>query len=382
MFQQDPPTFIVLTIDGLNAFMLGVYGNTTLETPALDSVASAGITFDFAMSHSCDLTTSMRYLFSAENESKVPQSVAGHSVFVSDCITAVECAKEAQFETILDISSELDSTEIVAKEIGQTRAAAFFAHAVEAVEQIQQGDLLWLHFSGLSLSWDAPKELRNQFVGPDDPHAYDLYQPPSQSFDSEADDPDQVVSIQAALTAQVAVVDQLMEVLLKFVAEHPVASKAHLAITSPRGFSLGGDGQIGIGTSLASESVHVPLLLTLRGDNVAGGNEPFSNIRSHSLIQNSLIGALIQQLTDGDNESNASFLNRHCGVFMDDQTEAIFLEGKRQRALQNRAWKLIHGRDQNGDETWRLHVKPDDRWDANDVSSRCPQIIEELKNGF
>ena len=214
-------------------------------------------------------------------------------------------------------------------------------------------------------------------MGPDDPDAYDSHEPPSQSFDSEVDDPDLLVSIQAALTAQVAIIDQLLGVFLKFVAEHPVASKAHLAITSPRGYSLGGGGQVGIGTSLTSESVHVPLLLS-----VAGDREKFSNVRSHSLIQNSLIGKLIGQLTDGGPESVQSFFDRHCAVFMDDQSEPVFLEGKNERALQNRFWKLIRRQEENGEEKWRLYVKPDDRWDANDVSSRCPQILEELKDSF
>jgi hypothetical protein len=190
------------------------------------------------------------------------------------------------------------------------------------------------------------------------------------------------VSIQAALTAQISVIDQLLGVFLRFVSEHPVASKAHLAITSPRGYSLGGGGQIGIGTSLTSESVHVPLLLSVADNNQGGDNEEFSNVRSHSLVQNTLIGKLIEQLTAGDPESDLPFINRNSAVFMDDQTKPIFLEGKDERALQNRFWKLICRQAENGEEEWRLYVKPDDRWDANDVSSRCPQIIEELKNRF
>ncbi len=382
MSLEDPPTFVVLTIDGLNSFMLGLYGNTMLETPAFDKVASAGIAFDFALSHSCELTDSMRQLFSTSNGSNISECAAGRSVFVSDCAATAQSAQEAQFETIIDIANELDSTNHIANEIGQTRAASFFSAALEAVEQIQPGDLLWLHLSGLSQSWDAPLNLRKQFVGPDDPDAYDSHEPPSQTFDSEVDDPDLLVSIQAALTAQISVIDQLLGVFLRFVSEHPVASKAHLAITSPRGYSLGGGGQIGIGTSLTSESVHVPLLLSVADNNQGGDNEEFSNVRSHSLVQNTLIGKLIEQLTAGDPESDLPFINRNSAVFMDDQTKPIFLEGKDERALQNRFWKLICRQAENGEEEWRLYVKPDDRWDANDVSSRCPQIIEELKNRF
>ena len=67
---------------------------------------------------------------------------------------------------------------------------------------------------------------------------------------------------------------------------------------------------------------------------------------------------------------------------MDDQSEPVFLEGQNERALQNRFWKLIRRQEENGEEKWRLYVKPDDRWDANDVSSRCPQILEELKDSL
>ncbi len=369
------PAFIVLTIDGLNSFMLGPYGNTMLETPAFDRIAAAGITFDFALSHSSDLADSLRRMLATSDGVYVSQCIAGRSVFVTDCSMAAESAQEAQFETIMDIGSELEPFKRVAEKIGETRTATFFSAALEAIEQIQPGDLLWLHFSGLSQSWDSPLELRNQFVGPDDPEAYALSDPPQHSFDSTVDDPDLLVSIQAALTAQVAIIDQLLDVFLKFVTEHPVASKAHLAITSPRGYSLGGGGQIGIGTSLTSESVNVPLFLSVVGD-----EEEFCNLRSHSLVQNSLVNALIMQLVQDGADSGLQFLNRHCAVFTEDQSDPVFLASSQERALQNRFWKLIHRQAENGDEQWRLYVKPDDRWDANDVSSRCPQIIEELKN--
>lgn len=377
MSNDNPTAFIVLTIDGLNSFMLGPYGNTMLETSAFDRIAAAGITFDFALSHSSELANSLRRMLAASDEVYASQCVAGRSVFVTDCGIAAEIAQEAQFETIIEIDSALKSTNRVAEKIGETRTATFFSAALEAVEQIQAGDLLWLHFSGLSQSWDSPMELRNQFVGPDDPEAYALSDPPRQSFDSAVDDPDLLVSIQAALTAQIAVIDQLLDIFLNFVAEHPIASKAHLAITSPRGYSLGGGGQVGIGTSLSSESVNVPLLLSLAGD-----EDRFSNVRSHSLVQNSLVAALIEQLGQDVADHDWQFLSSHCAVFTDDQSEPVFLDGKNERALQNRFWKLIHRQEENGDEQWRLYVKPDDRWDANDVSSRCPQIIEELKNSF
>ncbi len=371
MSNEDSPTFIVLTIDGINSFMLGLYGNTTLETSAFDRIAAGGITFDFAFSHSCELKASLHKLLEVGEADSITRCVAGRSMMVTDCAVATECAREAQFESIVDLSDQATGNRI-ANNIGETRAASFFSTALESVEPLQPGDLLWCHFSGLNQQWDAPLEFRNRFVGPDDPEAYDRLEPPHQAFDAEVDDPDLLVSIQAALTAQVAVIDQLLEVFLDFIEQHPVASQAHLVVTSPRGYSLGSDGQIGIGQSLTSESVHVPLLVSV------SGQARWANLRSHCLVQNSLVVSLIDRLSEAASESGQEFLDRHCAVFMDDQTRPIFLAGAKEHAIQNRFWKLVRHAHEDGEVSWRLYVKPDDRWDANDVSTRCPQVVEEL----
>ncbi len=48
------------------------------------------------------------------------------------------------------------------------------------------------------------------------------------------------------------------------------------------------------------------------------------------------------------------------------------LNGQTQ-AIQTHAWKLIrHG------SKCELYAKPDDRWEVNDVSRRCPHIVESL----
>jgi hypothetical protein len=44
-------------------------------------------------------------------------------------------------------------------------------------------------------------------------------------------------------------------------------------------------------------------------------------------------------------------------------------------AMQTHAWKLIIDRDRNS-----LYVKPDDRWEINDVSRRCPSIVASMES--
>ena len=46
-----------------------------------------------------------------------------------------------------------------------------------------------------------------------------------------------------------------------------------------------------------------------------------------------------------------------------------------QSALRTPAWFLHQG---TTDDPPKLFVKPDDRWEVNDVANRCPEIVEQM----
>ena len=365
--------------------MLGLYGNTALETPAFDRVASEGITFDFAFSHSCDLPAALDRMMAdpnGDNGQSITDWVDGRTVMVTDCQIAAQSATKAHFETIVDVRAS--DTGKPAASIAETHAAEFFSASIQAVEELSDGDLLWLHFSGLSQVWDAPREMRLEFTGEDDPEPYLQTAPPQMDFDPNQDDPDILVSIQQAMTAQVAVIDELLDVFLTFIQQHAIANTAHLIVSSPRGFSLGGGGKIGIGASLESESVHVPLLIK-----PTASQGQFAGWRSHSLVQNSLVFETLKHLCgEGavDGISIEAFLQQQSPVLMEQSPTPIFLAGRSERAIQNHQWKLIAKMPDGetdtapvyGEVVHRLYVKPDDRWDVNDVSARCPRVVDEL----
>jgi len=45
-------------------------------------------------------------------------------------------------------------------------------------------------------------------------------------------------------------------------------------------------------------------------------------------------------------------------------------------SIQTGNWKLIHPSDST--DSAQLFAKPDDRWDMNDVSRRCADVVDEL----
>lgn len=57
--------------------------------------------------------------------------------------------------------------------------------------------------------------------------------------------------------------------------------------------------------------------------------------------------------------------------------EVTWTQSGKVNTLQTHAWKLIT----DGDRT-SLYVKPDDRWEINDVSRRCPGIVEAMENAL
>ena len=51
--------------------------------------------------------------------------------------------------------------------------------------------------------------------------------------------------------------------------------------------------------------------------------------------------------------------------------------GGESKAIQTAAWKLIQ---QDDDDSVQLYAKPDDLWESNNVSRRCPTIVEQLSD--
>lgn len=364
---------IVISIDGLSAMMPGVYGNTSIETPSIDAMATTAMTFDFAFANSSDLATSLRAMMSATGKQPDNEVADGRTVFVSDCETAIACATEAEFETIIQAKVTIASQP--ADEIAETRAAQFFSTAIAEIESVTAGDLIWLHYSGLSQQWTSPVGLRETFAGPDDPTPWSLVQAPNFPFDPEIDDPDSLVAVQHAMFAEVTVVDRMLGLFLDSINEHPVAANATIVLTSPRGFSTGSSNRVGVGESLQGDSVHVPLIVRQGGD---GTQAEFVNRRSHALVDNAQVGQLI---ADGNSAVHiAQWLRERDREFITGDADPCFLKRETQTAVVTDAWKLIETTvSQPPSSRVQLFARPDDRWEVNDVSTRCPSVVEELK---
>jgi len=301
-------------------------------------------------------------MFSGSGDQPVTATLQGSSTFVSDCTVAVAAAESAAFDSIIAV--EQKQTAAPAENLAETQAADFFAAATEAIGTLNEGDLLWLHFSGLSSAWDSPIELREQYRAMDDPEPYADVNPPNHPFAPEKDDPDLLVAIQQACFAQVVVIDRMLGIFLEHLDQHPTGKSADVLIAGVRGYCLGEHEYVGIANDLFAQSLHVPLLVKLSDD-----NEPFQNRRSHELIQTSLIGDWI---------GNAKRAQDHCAIIVGADSQPLIFNSGQHTAVQTTAWKFLRQVDKDGIVSEQLFAKPDDRWEVNDVARRCPQIVEDM----
>lgn len=343
--------------------MLGLHGNTSVETPAFDGLAVDGISFDFAFAPSCDLHSVFDALLAGSQDQPITAIIEGSSKFVSDCPVAIEAAESAQFDSIVPVSNS--AGDAPADSAAQTQAAHFFAAATEAVETLQQDDLLWLHCSGLTGCWDAPLAMRQQYQSLDDPEPYADVKPPQFTFDADQDDPDLLVSVQQSCFAQIAIIDSMLGVFMDHLAQLEVGQSAVVIIAGLRGYLLGEHGRVGPASDLYAQSLHVPLFVKL-----PAAEETFKNRRSHCLIQTSTIGDWI---------SESKKVEDFCAIMTDVNSQPLFFSSGESYAIQTAAWKYLRSVDKDGVFSEMLYAKPDDRWEVNDVARRCPQIVEEME---
>jgi arylsulfatase A-like enzyme len=226
--------------------------------------------------------------------------------------------------------------------------------------------LLWIHSCGMQGPWDAPSEYREQFADEDDPAPPEFVAPPVRwVFDDE--DPDQLLGVQHAYAGQISLLDSCLEVFLEACQAGPEDSQPLLLLTSPRGYPLGEHRGIGpVDEAIYGEHLHVPCLIRYPDGSHA-------LVRCHELVQPSdLFATLLDWFACRGGANWGQSLAR----LLDGQTgsdRAAAVSGSC-RALRTPAW-FLHC---TGDSKYELFAKPDDRWEANEVSDRCRDLLPGL----
>jgi len=394
---------VCLVIDGLHRGFLGCCGNAWVGTPGWDRLASEALVLDGVYIDSPDLASLYRSywlgrhaarhglatgdtgqrahpLAPAAEHLSLPRRLAERGVatrLVTDAAEVADYALAPGFGHIGRLPLEWPRAAV--EDLEETHAARFFAGALDALSAARPPYLLWLHAQGMAGPWDAPRELRERYAAEDDPPPPDFVLPPAIQVPPDAD-PDLLLGIRQAYAAQVAVIDSCLDLFLNELTKNPHADSTLLIVVSARGFPLGVHGRVGHvpgGTPpLYGDLTNVPCLL--RFPNRHGAAD-----RSHALAQPADIYATLLDWFQGDlggeqaetGSFSQSLLPLARGEASLRRDRAAIVGAGGERALRTPAW---YARFPSADVT-ELYVKPDDRWEINDVASRCGDVAEGMR---
>ena len=388
-----PANFLVVVVDGLRASALGAYGNTTFSTPALDQFAAESQLFDWCHATSPDLHEIYRAFWHPSPSTgrkagtspvpSLPQQFANHNyatTLITDDPQLKTFAASTDFHEIVQVANSLETIASSRRaddpfETGLARLFTAMAHAVESGNSNHKPHLIWTHSRGMYGAWDAPLAFQHSLLDDDDPPPVVSLTPPDFIVD-QAEEPDAPFRFACAYAAQVMVLDTCWENLFDSIAA-ATGNQWLIMLIGARGFSLGEHGRIGgVDSRLYAEQLHVPWLIRMPGNVTRLARS--QSLASHQDQTNSLL----DWLNHGPSAaaSIASVVPR----------DAIISTSSTARAIRTSAWCLREDFEPKyeaataGDAISRpqLFVRPDDRWEANDVAKLCPEVVEELRAQF
>jgi arylsulfatase A-like enzyme len=362
--KKTPVNYLCLTIEGWHSGMIGTYGNSWIQTPALDALAAQSAVFDRFYAETPEISAGLAAFRSILN---VPEAADCRKILFTDHAEIFPAGYAGWFGDIHPIKPvkggtgkypvsgiPLQRRELPAETIEGTQLFRNFAMLTDFLrENRRRPFFLWGHFQGFCGNWDFPMPYRKMYQAEEDPAPYAETAVPN--FCNSPPEPDLIQSVMESYSGGMTMLDEILAGLSESLKQFGLEENTVLMLASVRGFSLGEHRKIGITHDLYGENIHLPLLIR-RPD-----GPQYAGFRSRSLLQPADIVSLLRTGTDLPEEP----AERH------DALSVSGLTGE--SALLTPDWFLC--KKHAGCE---LYVKPDDRWETNNVYDRCRYAIDGL----
>lgn len=383
---------ICLVIDRLHAGYLGAYGNAWIETPSLDRLASRSLVFDRALVDSPRLDQLYRSYWQGWHAMCPPPPPASrpslaallreagvNTALLTDEPQVGQHPLAVDFDELVEIDPPWQPQ--TAKDIERTHLARCFMQIIRWLERARGPFVLWCHLGGLGTTWDAPLKFRQAYCEEGDPPPPDGAEAPDRMLPADCD-PDELLGVVQSYAGQVTLLDTCLGALLEFLdGTHAgrLGQETLLTLTSSRGFPLGEHRRVGpCDDALFGELVQVPWMMRFPG---------FSPTRSPTLVEPADLWATLLEWWGVDSPPHSPTAASLLPIVRG-QTETLrdrlCILGSAERAIRTPAWHLREGGKAGlaDAEHVELFAKPDDRWEVNDVASRCRDVVECLQDAL
>jgi hypothetical protein len=304
----------------------------------------------------------------------LPQLLHEHgyvSTLITDEPQLAELPLTRDFVELIQFS---ETPPMRAEEVSQTLSGRLFSAACEEIESTEPKRFIWLHSRGMYGPWDAPLALQESQLALEegDPLPSEDVEPPNFVLDA-THDADAVFQASCGYAAQVMVLDDCIAALRELISTSK-RDRWLVVLLGVRGFPLGEHGRIGgVDDRLYVEQLHVPLLWRFP----SGENRL---VRSARLTMHADLLPMLTFWLEGQQID----LLRHDALVAKSATGTM--------GIRTAEWMLRLPRqlgvgvevvpDRDAASTVELFVRPDDRWEANNVAALCPEVVESLRESF
>ncbi|MBL8890818.1 MAG: hypothetical protein JNL67_12635 [Planctomycetaceae bacterium] len=387
---------LVLNVDHLPPHLLGPYGNTSVPTPTLNAWAARGLTAD-AVFHSgwsdSENAIGPLHLLRRRADLWLSPSKDGRGVWPRHTF---EIESEHNLKWV-----PVKESRRLAKNWEGTALASYLERALSQWTEaaLPHHAMVWLDVPLLSGTWDAPLEWRSYLAGDEDPEVYSELEPPYLVLPGEPRaglhiddgfDPDLRMGYEHAAGSMIMLLDQACEWLQNCVAALPGGRDHIIVLTADSGFSLGE--HLGIGSfpdRTWSEETQVPLLLyvgaaaqyPVRIPTVESQHQLLNRwLTMTKELHTSLYESAGRQKSDIDYVKLVEQSLPGQPWFRSDAAEgyrrhAVVSQTPNQIAIRTQCWSFVWKVSQQP----QLFVRPDDRFEQNDVVSRCPELVAHIQ---
>jgi arylsulfatase A-like enzyme len=396
---------LVIAASGLHLGYVGCYGNAWVATPALDRLAAEGVVFD---QHYADCPSvcgahrawrTGRYSLPDPEDDEPPTTEA-----TDDLLTLLRerrIATHLVVDTSRPVPAEFtrgwEHVVLVPPVHGEgtplERTVEAATQALDRCAPIDQW-LLWVEFAALLPPWEVPTDFLDRFLREEEPEQDEeddtdeeesrrlLPLPVPTTGPLEVGDESTFRRLQGTYAAAVAYLDAGLDLLWEAVGHRNGLDEMLILFTTDRGLVLGEHGIVGeYRPWLHDELIHLPLIVRLPGAAEAGRRIPALS-QSVDLLPTLLdaFGLPIPASVHG-----RSLLPMMRGEVHEVRRYAcagLQLGEAIEWALRTPEWGYllpVRATAQDPPRLPQLYVKPDDRWEVNNVVQHHLELAEHFQ---
>jgi arylsulfatase A-like enzyme len=391
---------LVIVVRGLHLGYVGCYGNDWIDTPTQDGLAAEGVVFDQHFADQPDPAGAAHAWRTGRYGLPATEAEGSRAAEPETDLASLLRGSGVSLTLLQDLSGSrptaLDGAQGVCRiepRRGKgTRLQRVLDAAVPAVEDLASRDrrLVWVELATLLPPWDVPRDFLERY----------LQAEPQEDEEDEEDDPEPLdpladpvpgpleppagltfVRLQRTYAAAVSCLDAGLGRLFEQLRERSLLDDLLVILTTDHGLPLGEHGVVGLSRPWPHEElIHLPLLVRLPGGadagrRVAALTQPVdllpTLLDAFGLPPPPVHGHSLLPLARGEREQVRSYA-----------CSGLRIGASAEWALRSPGWSFLLPLGAAADGPPRppqLYVKPDDRWEVNNVLQHHLELAEHLE---